>query len=142
MRSFLGLVNFFGCFIPDCSALLHPLNQLLKKESEFVWSDECKQAFQRAKECLMADPVMAHYDINLPVVLECDASAKGIGAVLYHVYPDNSRRPVVYVSRALSSAEPHYSQSEREALAIVFAVHRLHQYIYGRRFTLRTDHKP
>ena len=49
LRSFLGLVNFFGRFIPDCSALLHPLNQLLKKESEFVWSDECEQAFQRAK---------------------------------------------------------------------------------------------
>ena len=47
--SFLRLVNFFGRFIPDCSALLHPLNQLLKKESEFVWSDECEQAFQRAK---------------------------------------------------------------------------------------------
>ena len=58
------------------------------------------------------------------------------------MYPDQSVKPIVYVSRALSSAESHYSQVEREALAIVFAVKRLHQYVYGRLFTLRTDHKP
>ena len=72
----------------------------------------------------MTDPIMAHYNISLPVVLECDASAKGIGAVLYHVCPDNSMCPVVYVSHALWSTEAHYRQIEWEALAIVFAVCR------------------
>ena len=142
LRSFLGLVNFFGRFIPNCSTLLHPLNRLLRKDVEFEWSEECDQAFQKAKEYLMTDPVMAHYDVSLPLLLECDASSQGIGAVLCHIYPDKTVKPIVYVSRALSSAESHYSQIEREALAIVFAVRRLHSYIFGRRFTLRTDHKP
>ena len=64
------------------------------------------------------------------------------GAALVHIMPDQSIRPIVYVSQALSQAENHYSQIEREVLAIVFAVRRLHQYLYGRRFILRTDHKP
>ncbi|XP_065188042.1 uncharacterized protein K02A2.6-like [Sycon ciliatum] len=142
LRSFLGLVNFFGRFIPNCSSLLQPLNELLKKDVVFNWTDACQSAFAKVKEFLIADPVMAHYDVTLPLILECDASPAGIGAALLHVMPDQSVRPVVYVSRALSKAESHYSQIEREALAIVFAVRRLHQYIYGRKFILRTDHKP
>ena len=94
------------------------------------------------KDYLVTTPIMAHYDVSLPHVLECDASPHGIGAALLHIYPDQTVRPVGYVSRALSKAEGRYSQTEREALAIVFAVRRLHQYLYGRKFTLRTDHKP
>eukprot|EP00117_Sycon_ciliatum_P048584 scpid24912/ scgid3571/ Uncharacterized protein K02A2.6 len=142
LRSFLGLVNFFGRFIPNCSTLLSPLNSLMKKDAPFVWSDDCETAFCKVKQFLATTPVMAHYDPTLPLVLECDASPTGIGAALVHIMPDQSIRPIVYVSRALSQAENHYSQIEREALAIVFAVRRLHQYLYGRRFILRTDHKP
>ena len=76
------------------------------------------------------------------MVVECDASPYGIGACLLHEYDDGSRRPVFYVSRSLTSAESHYSQIEREALAIIFAVKRLHMFLYGRSFLLRTDHKP
>jgi len=114
----------------------------LKKDVPFVWSDACQAAFTKVKQYLVSTPVMVHYDMSLPLVLECDASPHGIGAALLHILPDQSVQPVVYVSRALSKAESHYSQIEREALAIVFAVRRLHQYIYGRRFLLRTDHKP
>ena len=142
LKSFLGLVNFYGRFIPDCATLLHPLNQLLRKEESFVWTVDCTRAFEAVKQRLSSYPISAHYDVNLPVVIECDASPYGIGASLLHAYPDGSEHPVVFVSRALSRAESHYSQIEREALAIVFAVTRLHQYIYGRRFKLRTDHKP
>ena len=142
LRSFLGLVNFFGRFIPNCSTLLHPLNELLRKDVPFIWAKSCESSFCQVKQYLASAPIMAHYDGSLPLVLECDASPSGIGAALLHIMPDQSVRPIVYVSRALSQAESHYSQIEREALAIVFAVRRLHQYVYGRRFILRTDHKP
>ena len=64
------------------------------------------------------------------------------GAVLSHKYPDNSERPITYMSRSLSSAENFFSQIEKESWAIVHVVKKFHQYIYGRSFTIMTDHKP
>ena len=80
--------------------------------------------------------------MSKPLILECDASPVGLGACLLQEEADGIRVPVHFVSRSLSSAEAHYSQVEREALSIVFAVKCLHSYLYGRKFILRTDHKP
>ena len=71
-----------------------------------------------------------------------DASPKGVGACLTHVMPNGAEQPVAYASRSLWEAEQNYAQIEREALSIVFAVKRFHQYLYGRKFTLVTDHQP
>ncbi|XP_063831899.1 uncharacterized protein K02A2.6-like isoform X1 [Ostrinia nubilalis] len=99
-------------------------------------------AFIKIKKILTSAEVLAHYDADKPLTLTCDASSKGIGGVLTQRARGGAERPVVYVSRALTEAEKHYSQIDREALAIVFCLQKLHQYLYGRRFTLRTDHKP
>ena len=74
--------------------------------------------------------------------LYCDASSNGLGACLVHVMADQSERPVAYASRTLTTPEKNYAQVEREALAIIFAVRRLHQYLYGRMFILVTDYCP
>ena len=79
---------------------------------------------------------------NLPIRLATDTSPFGIGAVLSHVLPSGEKKPVTFVSRTLSSSEKNYGQIDKEALALVFGVKRFHQYLYGRRFTLLTDHKP
>ena len=85
-------------------------------------------------------PVLAHYDPKLPIKMAGDASAYGIGAVLSHVFPDGER-PVAFASHTLSSSEKNYSQIEKETLSLIFGITKFHQYLYGRHFTLVTDHK-
>ena len=101
-----------------------------------------KNAFEALKAKLASTQVLAHYNPKLPVRLDCDASAYGIGAVLSHEYSNGSERPIAYASRTLSSSERNYAQIEQEGLALIFGVKKFHKYIYGRRFTLVTDHKP
>ena len=142
LRSFLGMVNYYGKFIPNLSTILAPLNALLPKDSSWRWSQASQSSFDACKKALMSSTVLAHYDVNLPIKVAADASAYGIGAVLSHMNPDGSERPVAFASRTLTSSERNYSQLEKEALSLIFAVKRFHQYLYGRRFTLLTDHKP
>ena len=82
LRSFLGLLHYYGKFLPNLATLLHPLNALLKSGSKWVWSTECSKAFQAAKQLLVTAPVLAHYVPELPIRLAGDASAYGIGAVI------------------------------------------------------------
>ena len=142
LRSFLGLVKYYGRFVSDLATIAHPLNDLLKREHAWNWSDKCEQAFCKLKEKLASTSVLVHYDINLPLKLACDASAYGVGAVISHVMSDGSERPVAYASRTLTKSEQNYPQIEKEALSIIFGVKKFHKFLYGRKFTLVTDHKP
>jgi len=142
LRAFLGLVNYYGRFVPQLSTVAHPLHRLLGKKVPWEWSKECQQAFGTLKAKMASTEVLAHYDQKLPIKLDCDASAYGVGAVLAHVYPDGSERPIAYASRTRSSAEKNYAQIEKEGLALIFGVRKFHKYLYGRQFTLVTDHKP
>ena len=142
LRSFLGLVHYYGKFLQNLSTLLHPLNQLLKQGSKWHWSKECDKAFTKAKQCLVMAPVLAHYNPNLPIRLAADASAYGIGAVISHIFPDGTERPVAFASRTLTATERNYAQIQKEALSLIYAVQKFHQYLYGRSFVLVTDHKP
>ena len=81
LKSFLGLLHYYGKFLPNLAALLHPLNRLLQKGSKWNWSSDCERAFQQAKEKLTSAPVLAHYDPKLPLRLAGDASAYGISLV-------------------------------------------------------------
>ena len=142
LRSFLGLLNHYGKCIPNLATILHPLNALLKADKKWSWTTECEEAFKTAKEHLTSDQLLAHYNPMLPINMAADASAYGIGAVISHVLPDGTERPIVYASRMLSPSEKNYAQLEKEALSLVFGVKKYHQYLYGRKFTLITDHQP
>ena len=142
LRSFLGMVQYYHSFLPDLATTLAPLHELLKKGVQWAWTRECQQAYEACKQNLTSDTLLVHYEGNRELRLACDASSYGLGAVISHVMDDGRERPIAYASRTLSSSERNYAQIEREALAIVFGVKKFHQFLYGRRFTLITDHKP
>jgi hypothetical protein len=142
VKSFLGLVNFYGKFVPKMATEAAPLYDLLRKDVKFQWKKNEQTSFDKIKQLLSNSPVLAHYDPKLPIRVYCDASAVGVGAVLNLVYQDGKELPVAYASKKLSETEKHYAQIEREALALVIGVSKFHQYLYGREFELVTDHKP
>ena len=142
LRSFLGMMNYSRKFIPNLATILKPLTLLLQKHCRWVWRAEQARAFKEAKQLLTVSPVLVHYDTTLPLRLATDASAYGVGAVISHIGADGEERPIAFASRTLSSSECNYAQIEKEALGIVFGVRKFHQYLYGRKFTLLSDHKP
>ena len=97
---------------------------------------------EEAKRRLLSSDVLVHFDPKLPLKLDTDASAYGVGAVLSHVFENGKERPIAFASRTLSAAERNYSQLEKEALSIIFGVKKFYQYLYGHSFVLVTDHKP
>ena len=141
LRSWLGLINYYGKFLPNLASVLSPLHRLLRRDVQWVWSDSEKRAFQTAKDMLLEPAVLAHFDPSLPVVLVCDASPVGIGCILSQVHRDGER-PVAFYSRSLNSTEARYSQTDREGLAVVSGVKKFNYFLAGRPFVIRTDHKP
>jgi len=142
LRSFLGMVNYYGKFLHNLSTDLYPLHTLLKHGTKWHWSEDCDRAFRAVKTKLTEAPVLMHYDPELPIRLAGDASNYGIGAVLSHVDANGQEHPIAFVSRTLSQCEKNYSQVEKEALSLIFGIRKFHKYVYGRHFTLVTDHRP
>ena len=100
-----------------------------------------RESFKASKELLLSSQVLVHFDPQHPIVLACDASSNGIGAVLSHRYTDGTEKPIEFVCRTLTETEKQYSQVEKEGLACVFGVTRFHTYIFGHKFTLVIDNK-
>ena len=142
LKAYLGLLAYYSRFLPQVASVLNPLYTLLRKGEPWEWKGPQRQAFLASKRLLTTSSVLAHYDPRLPLVLACDASAYGIGAVLSHRLADGTEKPVAFTSRTLSQSERRYSQIEKEGLACVFGVKHFHMYLYGRHFYLQTDHKP
>ena len=101
-----------------------------------------KHLIKQSKEALVSSRVLVHYNPSLPLKLAGDASAYGVGTVISHVMEDGSERPIAFASRMLTPSERNYAQVEKEALSLIFGLKKFHAYVYGRRFTLTTDHKP
>ncbi|XP_044744348.1 uncharacterized protein K02A2.6-like [Coccinella septempunctata] len=141
LKSFLGMVNYYGRFIPNLSTILHPLYELLKKDKKWDWSDNCRKAFEQIKSFLASPRVLVHFDPLMKIKLTVDASPYGVAAVLSHILPTGIDRPIAFASRTLSNSEKNYSHIEKEGLAIIFAVLKFHQYLYANKFKLVTDNK-
>ena len=140
--SFLGGVNYYRRYIANMSQIIAPLDELRKKGVKWKWGKEQQKSWEKLRNMLSSETVLTLYNPNLPLKLDTDASSHGLGAVLSHVMPDGTERPVEYISRTLTSAEKNYSQIDKEATAIVWGVKRFHLYLYGRKFKLVTDNQP
>ncbi|XP_029904245.1 LOW QUALITY PROTEIN: uncharacterized protein K02A2.6-like [Myripristis murdjan] len=142
LKAYLGLLNYYNRFLPNLSTLLAPLHHLLRKDVVWSWGDRQEEAFRRSKDLLKSADVLVHYSGGRPLILACDASPYGVGAVLSHRMEDGTEKPIGFVSRTLAPAEKKYSQLDKEGLAVIFGIKRFHKYLYGRNFTIVTDHKP
>ena len=137
VRSFLGMTNYVGRFIPNYSTITAPLRDLTKHNVNFEWKQEHQESFDSLKRDLTSDKVMSYFDRTKQTVMIVDASPVGLGALL-----TQDGKAISYASRALSDVETRYSQTEKEALAIAWGCQHFHLYLFGNEFTIITDHKP
>lgn len=141
-RAFIGMCNFYSTFIPDFTNKINPLYELLRKDAEFSWNKRCQDSYELIKKEVASDRVLVHFDPNKPIILTTDAANSAVAGILSHEFSDGSRRPIAFISRALTKAERNYSTIQKEALAIIFSVIKLRQYLLGINFVIETDHKP
>ena len=141
VKQFLGLAGYYRWFIDGFSKIASPFNQLLQKDIPFNWTEKQQAAFDILKAKLCEEPLLQRPDFFQPFILTTDASGFAIGGILSQGKIGKDKQ-IAYASRSLSETEKKYDTYEKEALAIIFCVTHFRPYLYGRKFTLATDHKP
>ncbi|XP_041981036.1 uncharacterized protein LOC121734489 [Aricia agestis] len=141
MRTFLQTCSWFRKFIPNFSQVAEPLTRLTRKNQAWTWGAAQSQAFNELKRLLTSAPILIQADFSRPFILRTDASNYALGAVLLQG-EEKEERPIEYASRLLTSAEQNYSTTEREALAVVWAVERFRSYLDGQPVIIGSDHQP
>ncbi|XP_075056971.1 uncharacterized protein LOC142143159 [Mixophyes fleayi] len=144
VMSFLGTAGYYRKFVPQYSSLAKPLTDLTKKKLPQVvtWTPDCEEAFTALKSALTQSPVLQAPDFDRRFTVQTDASNYGLGAVLSQVNQQGEEHPILYLSRKLLPREVAYAVVEKECLAIVWTLQKLQSYLYGRDFTVITDHNP
>nr|XP_002730526.1 PREDICTED: uncharacterized protein K02A2.6-like [Saccoglossus kowalevskii] len=143
VRSFLGMAQYIARFVPDFATIATPLRILTHKDTKWEWGPEQQGSFEKLKSLLASHKVMKYFDPRLKTELLVDASPTGLGAVLTQVNETRDTCNIIaYASHALTDTESRYSQTEREALAVIWACEHFHIYVFGSEFKVITDHKP
>ena len=135
VRRFCGMVQYLSRFIPDLSAELQPITELTKKHKQFLWSNDCLKAFNNVKQKISTHGTLSFFDPKKQVTLQADSSQNGLGAVLLQ-----DEKPIAYSSRSLTESQKRWAQIEKELLAVVVALERFDQYMYGRPVVVQNDH--
>lgn len=141
LQAFLGLLNFYHAFLLHKAATAEPLHRRLDKWAQWVWGHHQAAAFQTVKDLLTSNAVLEHFNETLLMILACDDSPYGIGAVLGHQLPHGNEVPVAYFSQTLFSAQQNYFQIDKKGLTIMKGAKKFQDYICGRRITITTEHK-
>jgi len=142
VRSLLGMANFCSRFIGDYATITEPLRKLTHKNATWEWSEKEENSLKRIRKALTRAPTLVYFNEKSDTEVFVDASPVGLGAILTQTSANGTRHTIAYGSRALTAVESRYSQTEREALAVVWACEHFHIYIFGKPVTIYTDHKP
>ncbi|GJS77902.1 reverse transcriptase domain-containing protein [Tanacetum coccineum] len=137
--SFLGHAGFYRRFIQDFSKIARPMTHLLEKETPFFFSKECIESFNTLKRKLTEAPILIAPDWDLPFELMCDASDFAIGAVLGQ-RKNKHFQPIHYASKTMTEAQAHYTTTEKELLAVVYAFEKFRSYLVLSKSIVYTDH--
>lgn len=147
LQSFMGLINYVGKWIPHLATITEPMKVLLRKKygrnSDITadWGNDQQTAFNKLKMALVDIPTLGYYNPKDRTMVIADASPVGLGAVLIQV-DNKGPRIIAFGNKTLSDCERRYCQTEKEALALVWAIEHFNMFLYGKRFELVTDHKP
>ena len=139
VRIFLGHVKFCRQFIRDFAKVSKPLASLLCKDKEFIIDEEGKEAFMQLKQSLVKAPILKSPNCDLPFKIMWDASDYAVGTVLGQLI-DEKPTTICYASKTLAEAQLHYTTTEKELLAIVFALEKFRPYVLGNEIIVYTDH--
>ena len=139
VRQFLGHAGFYRRFIKDFSKIAKPLYKLLDKDAKFVWENECEERFEELKSHLTTAPIVRVPNWQLPFEVMCDASDLAIGVVLGQ-REDGKPHVVYYASKTLNETQRNYTTTEKELLAVVYALDKFRAYLVGSDIVIFTDH--
>ena len=142
IKRFIGTASWYRRFIKGFSTIVAPINDLLKgkkKTNRIMWNEQAEQAFVTLKNCLTSDPIVSTPDFTKPFIIQCDASEKGVGAVLAQEV-EGGEKVIAYASRSLNKNERNYSVTEKECLAVIFGLDKFRAYVEGVHCTVITDH--
>jgi len=141
VRRFVAFCNYYRRFIKNFASYATHLTKLTKKKATFIWSEECEKAFQYFKKALMKPQILQYPDWEKPFVITTDASKLACGAILSQE-KHGIQLPIAYASRAFTTGESHKAPIEQELIAVQWAINYFRPYVYGKHFTVRSDHKP
>lgn len=141
-KRFVAFANFYRKFVKNFATLAQPLNHLTKKSVNFKWDDRARGAFQQIKNALASPTILAYPNLEKEFIIEVDACNTGCGAALIQEQDNGTRQPICFASRSFNKAERNKPIIELELLGIYYAINYFKPYIYGRKFLVRTDHKP
>ncbi|GBG63800.1 hypothetical protein CBR_g39581 [Chara braunii] len=142
VRAFLGLASYYRRFIKGFAAIAGPLTNLFRKDQPLIWTPECDQAFSKLKAALISAPVLIRPDPEKPFVLITDWQPEAISAILAHVGPSELESVVEYASKSVPACKRNYAAPTGECYAALWGISHFRAYLYGRKFTLVTDHEP
>ena len=137
LQTFPGMIQFLSRYLPNLASHSATLWDLTKRDSEFHWQPQHQQAVDKIRKAITSANSLQYFDHTKPVIIQVDASSRGLGATLLQ-----DKGPIEYRSKLLTEAESCYSNIEREMLAIVHDLEKFHYYVYERGVTVETDHKP
>ena len=139
VKSFCAFIGYYRKFIRNFASIAKPLTLLTKNDVPFEWKQEQQKAFETLRDSLINAPVLAHYDPKLPIEVRTDASGYGIGAVILQQH-EKGWKPIAFASRQMNIHEQNYPISEKECLAIIFALIKFKVYLEHKKFRVVTDH--